>query len=330
MKVAIIGCGRMGQQHAKSTAALGHQVSMACDIDPERARALAARHSGCEALTDPTAIPWRSVDAAFVCTPPFARGPLEIAAARAGVGLFLEKPIGLSASTGRDMLAATLEAGVVTSVGYMNRYRASVRRARAALQTVAPLGFTAHWFGAAYKVPWWSDPALSGGQINEQCTHVIDLARHLVGEVAEVEAISQPHPSHAGQASVALLLRFERGVLGTITCGCLANEKQIGARVFTSRGQLALEGWDFQLSPAPPHDEFEVLASGDVFLDECAAFLAAVETGDRSGIRCDLEDALRTQGVVDAVRAALSGQGRRRPSALPTLDEEPNHAAVSA
>jgi predicted dehydrogenase len=312
LRVAIVGCGRMGLQHARSASQLGHRVSVACDADRARASALAGNHPGCEVVTDAASIRWDQVDAGFICTPPFARGPVELAAARAGVPIFLEKPIGLSAAQCLPALAASRAAGAIVSVGYMNRYRASVRRVRSLLEGETILGFAAHWVGAAYRVPWWGNPALSGGQLNEQCTHLIDLARHLVGEVTEVSAFAQPgSEGSGGTASFSILLRFWNGALGTIICGCLASEKQIGCRVFTPRGQLVLEGWDFKFSPSAAFGEPSSLAAEDVFLAECAAFVDAVCSGDAGLIRCDLAEAMRTQRLVDAVRAALTGAGRQ-------------------
>ena len=188
LRIAIVGCGRMGLHHARSGSQLGHRVVVACDVDAARASALAAAYPGCEVVSDAATIRWDEVDAAFVCTPPFARGPVELFAAQAGVPVFLEKPIGLSATQCLSALAAFRHKGTITSVGYMNRYRASVRRARSLLEGENVLGFAAHWVCAAYRVPWWGDQALSGGQLNEQCTHLIDLARHLAGEVTEVNA----------------------------------------------------------------------------------------------------------------------------------------------
>jgi myo-inositol 2-dehydrogenase/D-chiro-inositol 1-dehydrogenase len=313
LRIAIVGCGRMGLAHAKSAARLGHRVVVACDLEPARASALAAAYPACEVLTDSAAIRWDDLDAGFVCTPPFARGPVELYAAKAGVPLFLEKPIGLSATQCLSALAAFRETGTLTSVGYMNRYRGSVRRARSLLQAERMLGLTAHWVCAAYRVPWWGDPALSGGQLNEQCTHLIDLARHLGGEIDEVDAIAQPaaEGSH-GAAAVSILLRFRSGALGTILCGCLASEKQIGLRAFTPRGQIALDGWDFKWTPSAAFGDGGDLDPGeDVFLDECGAFLEAVRSGDANGIRCDLAEAMLTQRVVDAVQSALGGRGRQ-------------------
>jgi predicted dehydrogenase len=312
LRIAIVGCGRMGLIHARSSAQLGHRVTIACDVDLARATTLASAHPGCVAFGDPASIPWGEVDAAFVCTPPFARGPVELFAAEAGVALFLEKPVGLSATQCAPVLAAARKARIVTSVGYMNRYRASVQRARALLAPEAPQGFVGHWFGAAYRVPWWGDPSLSGGQLNEQCTHLVDLARYFMGEVAEATALAQPAPHPArGWGSVSIALRFESGALGTITCGCLALEKQIGCRVFTQRGQIGLDGWDFRWSPSAAFGDGGDLPAEDPFLAEAAAFLGAVISGNSGEIRCELADAMKTQRVVDSVGAALAAAGRQ-------------------
>jgi predicted dehydrogenase len=314
LRIAIVGCGRMGLHHARSATQLGHRVALACDLDPSRAAALATNYPGCETVADAAAIRWSEVDAAFICTPPFARGQVEMSAAQAGVPLFLEKPIGLSAVQCHSAFAASRERRLLTSVGYMNRYRGSVRRAKSLLQGETVLGFVGHWVGAAYQVPWWGDPARSGGQLNEQCTHLIDLARHLVGEIAEVNAFAQPAEGGAGAtAAVSIVLRFRSGALGTVICGCLAKEKQIGCRVFTPHGQIALEGWDFKWTPSTAFGEGSDLDPlEDVFVAECAAFLEAVRTGDPRSIRCDLAEAMRTQQAVDAVRSTLGGAGPLR------------------
>lgn len=331
LRIAIIGCGRMGLQHARNASQLENRISVACDPDLARASALAGSYPGCEIVTDAARVKWSEIDAAFICTPPVARGPVELLAAQAGVALFLEKPVGLSASQCLPALRAIRAQGTITSVGYMNRYRASVQRARRLLERETVLGFAAHWVGAAYRVPWWGDPAQSGGQLNEQCTHLIDLARYLVGEVSEVKAFGQAFPDGAaGDASASILLRFGSGLLGTVICGSLAKEKQIGCRIFTPRGQLVLEGWDFKLAASIAFgDGDDPGAPEDVFATECATFLNAARSGDARTIRCDLAEAMRTQRVVDAARAAVLGGGSEA-IVSETFFEEVSHAVDCA
>ena len=51
------------------------------------------------------------------------------------------------------------------------------------IRAAAVLGAAGNWVNASYAVPWWGRRELSGGPVNEQATHLVDLARHLVGEV---------------------------------------------------------------------------------------------------------------------------------------------------
>src|SRR5690606_11824369 len=118
------------------------------------------------------------------------RQDVAVNAFESKVHLFIEKPVGLSADDGEVLLRALNKSPVVTAVGYMNRYRPSVQRVRQAVRSGRILGVVAHWAGRRYAVPWWDNPARSGGPINEQCTHVIDLCRYLVGEVCSIHALA--------------------------------------------------------------------------------------------------------------------------------------------
>jgi len=311
-RVAVVGCGRMGLLRMEGALRHGASVVAAYDDDAGAAAALAARAPGCRTLADPGELDWSGVDAVFVCTPPAARGPVETRAAREGRAVFVEKPVGLGAAQVESFRRAAADGGVLTAVGYMNRYRASVAEAREALRGAPVLGAVGNWVNASYAVPWWGRRELSGGPVNEQATHLVDLARYLVGEVHQVQAVVTGHPDRPGTAgSAAVTLEFDGGVLGSLFYSCRATVKEIGFRVFTANGAVRLDGWelarvDADAAPgpaAPPADRYQV------FHDETAAFLAAVAGGPRDAVRCDLEDAVRTQQVVDAIhRAAASGR----------------------
>jgi predicted dehydrogenase len=304
----------MGKQHAATCQRLRADVRLVCDPDLNRARELAGQFDGARAVESSEAIDWSDVDAAFSCTPPFARGPAECAAARAGVALFMEKPIGLSLATGVEIAGAAREGGGITAVGYMNRYRNSVRRAKQWADEAGVLGAVIHWVGAIYRVPWWGHKELSGGQINEQCTHAFDLLRHFCGEIVEVSAMSQPGPAEAAEdidAATAVVCRAKSGTLGMLYASCAAEAKQIGMYVFTKARQISLDGWNLELRDS------DVAPQSDVFGDEATAFLEAVETGDRRGILSDLADALRTQAVVDAAVRALETRRSEAVEAIP-------------
>jgi myo-inositol 2-dehydrogenase / D-chiro-inositol 1-dehydrogenase len=317
LRVAILGCGRMGKQHAATCQQHGAEVRILCDPDAVRARRLVASCPSARIVEQSAAIDWSDVDAALVCTPPFARGPAERAAASARVALFMEKPIGLSYVEGRTIHEAVRRSGVITSVGYMNRYRPSVQRAKQLSDEYGLLGLVCYWVAGIYRVGWWGRRELSGGQINEQCTHFLDLTRFFCGEIVEVSAMSQgalPGWRENVDAATAVTCRAQNGALATLYANCAAEAKQIGLHLFTTSREVELKGWGLEM-----RDSEVATEAFDPFAAELTAFLDAVRTGDRSLIQSDLDSALRTQLVVDAAVRSLE-----------TKHPEPVHCAAAA
>ena len=203
------------------------------------------------------------------------------------------------------MLEALKVSGVVNAVGYMNRYRNSVGEARRLARERGVLALSCNWVAGRYGVWWREQEELSGGGLNDEATHLVDLARYLVGEIVEVEAVrdlGNDGPSMVG--TVAGVLRFELGRLGTLLYNGKASGKQIGLRLHTPAGELRLDSWDFDLI----HDDRELCGRplgsdrDDIFRIEVKAFMDAVGGSGRSTIRSTFADAVKTQQVVDALR----------------------------
>jgi myo-inositol 2-dehydrogenase / D-chiro-inositol 1-dehydrogenase len=168
------------------------------------------------------------------------------------------------------------------------------------------LGIACHWNGRKYTVPWWLDKALSGGPLNEQATHLVDLARIIVGEIESVCALASPSPQSDPALTFAILFRFENGSVGTVLYSCQAKEKDIAFRVLTEEGVLELSGWDFQLTTNTIDETFPADQKEDIFLKETQRFLSAVRRSDQGVVECDYAEANRTQSVVDAIQHSLS------------------------
>ena len=297
LRAAVVGAGRMGRERARAAKLLGAQIVAICDPDVERAALLAA---DLDAAVLPTAaeLDLSRLDALFVCTPPALRGAAERAAIAAGVSLFVEKPIGLNAEQCLDLLQALELRPIINAVGYMNRYRDSVLCARQQIQAAFPIAIAFQWFSARYGVPWWLDVNQSGGPVNEQCTHYIDLCRFFCGEISEAQALVRPLVgTPAAEGTVAITLRFKNGLIGSGLYSCEASQKHMAFEVFLPDRSVRLEGWDLRTSGEA--------RTQDIFVKEVSAFFEAVQSGDASTIQSDIASALKTQSVVDAVRRAM-------------------------
>ena len=294
----------MGKIRAWAADQLGAEVAFVCDPDSSLAEETAAKYPGCQARSSVDDLIWEGLSAIFVCTPPHLHTDTILNSIENRIPFLVEKPIGVSRQEILPILDALKKTPVVNAVGYMNRYRESVQTVRKASEGAKILGGSANWVCGMYGVPWWSQKQMSGGPVNEQSTHVVDLARYLCGEVVTVQAIGEQRGEKWNEIdNVAFQMKFASGALFSVFYSCTAQEKMIGLRIFTDEKELRLDGWDFRLpeatSPANAVDK------NQIFLTETKAFFnACKDTGD-NGIVSDFADAAKTQTVVDAIQHSL-------------------------
>ena len=109
-------------------------------------------------------------------------------AAERGIHVFVEKPMTVCMEQAHTIADAIDKAGIVSAVGFQDRYLDIIDNLRTLLEGKKVGLFTGAWVGGMPTVPWWRVKAESGGQIVEQTIHLYDLARLLFGEVDTVYA----------------------------------------------------------------------------------------------------------------------------------------------
>src|SRR5437762_5324292 len=130
MKVAIIGCGLIGQKRLRSLRA-DDQVVVVADPVKERAQALAAQARGAAALTDwRAAVERADVEVVFVSTSNDALAPVTLAAVEAGKHVLVEKPAARAPEELVPVIAAAERQGVCVQVGFNHRYHPALQQAR--------------------------------------------------------------------------------------------------------------------------------------------------------------------------------------------------------
>jgi myo-inositol 2-dehydrogenase / D-chiro-inositol 1-dehydrogenase len=325
LNVAIFGAGKMGRMRARACEALGARVRYVHDRDAGAARRLASELTRVpDVASQPSELDWRELDAVFVCTPPSEREP-ALLAARNRVALFVEKPLALSIEHSMPLLNLLREQPVLAAVGYMNRYRESVLRAKQRVAEGDLIGVVSHWVGKPYAVEWWSRPEHSGGPVNEQATHLIDLVRHVTGrEILDVQGFAA---DPGDLQTYGFLMRLTDGAVCTLLYSSAASDKSIALELFTRQGPISLRGWDFQLN-----DSVRSSTGNEdkqrIFTHEVACFFRALVDGNPTTVLSTVSDAAKTQAAVDALRkAAVSGRIERvsTGASLPAVIEE-HHA----
>ncbi len=124
LRVGLVGTGLIAQVmhlHYLTELADRFEIAAVADIAPGSARACADRYGIPAVFTDWQEMLRHPLDAVLVLTSG-SHAPIAVAAARAGLHVFCEKPMCFSVAEGREMVAAAERAGVTLMVGYPKRY----------------------------------------------------------------------------------------------------------------------------------------------------------------------------------------------------------------
>jgi predicted dehydrogenase len=196
------------------------------------------------------------------------------------------------------------------------------------------------WADDASLDTWRFDPDAAGsGAIGDLATHVVDLSRYLVGEIAALSAVVKTFvPGRKVDDAVEAVVEFEQGTVGTIEATRLAlgrrnalqweingsrasiwfdMERMNELQVFRADGDRA-RGAKTVLVSEPDHPFFEywwpaghIVGWGDTFLHEIDHLLRAIAgDGDVAPHGATFEDGYRASEVCDAL--VRSSNERRR------------------
>ncbi len=312
LRVGVVGTGFIAGRHLTALTAFDDvEVVAVADADRARADAVADRH-GVRAYGDGLAlVTAEELDAVWLCVPPFAHGPLEDACIDRGLPFLVEKPLAVDLAEAVRIGAAVRASGLLTCVGYHWRSLSVVEQARTLLAERPVRLLTATWLDSTPPAPWWSRRDGSGGQLIEQTTHLVDLARLLVGEVETVQAleVADDRPGNVPAAS-AVVLGFASGAVGTIASSCVLDKRRhVGVQLVHEGGLVELREAalsDHELRVLGVDGEQVVHTDEDPIAREDRAFVDALRGAGSPPVPYD--DGLRTHAVVCAAdRSAREG-----------------------
>ncbi|MFT5869037.1 MAG: myo-inositol 2-dehydrogenase/D-chiro-inositol 1-dehydrogenase [Paracoccaceae bacterium] len=322
LNIGILGCGRIGQVHARSAMALGNARLVAvADAVPQAAQTLAAR-CGAEVRTANQIVNAADIDAVVIGTPTDTHFDLIHACAAAGKAIFCEKPIDMSADRTRACVAVTKAAGVPFLTGFNRRFDANFANIQARIR--------AGEIGDVEIVTILSrDPSpppisyikSSGGLFQDMMIHDFDMARFLLGEEPiEVSAVGSslvdPEIGKAGDVdTAAVTLTTASGKICQISNSRRATygyDQRV--EVHGSKGLLRAENVlenQVELATADgflraPTQNFFLERYEGAYLAEMAHFVDAVLSG--AAMTPDADDGLRAQLIAVAAGQALKSR----------------------
>lgn len=257
VRVAILGCGGMAGAHARRLAPNPDvEIVALSDVDEARVEAYIQKNLPTyepkpAIYTDPAKMYAEAKpDAVVIVTPHTLHFEHGMQALEAGCHVLMEKPMVTDADQAHKLAEKVKETGKIFTIGYNTpctpefRYLREVIRSGelGKLETITGW-LTQNWRNAT-RGTWRQIPELSGGgQMYDSGAHLFNSLVWLVEQpVAEVLAFVDNMDTPV-DINGTVNIRFENGVLGTITVvgNCPANGS--GLYLSFDGGRVEVDGW---------------------------------------------------------------------------------------
>lgn len=330
-KVAVIGCGGMGNIHADRYRSMpGAELVGVCDVNEAAGSALGAEAGVPWFRTAAELLEATKPDAASIAVPTYLHVALIKEVADRGVHVICEKPLALTSEEAEEAVRYCADRGVRLFVGHVVRFFPSYEKLAG---QVRPLGGEA---GGVYHAkragshpglvqPWFKDADKSGGVILDLMIHDIDFILGTFGEAVEVFAFNRK-TNDIDYASATF--RFKNGTIAQLEAfwgypGAFHTSFEYAAAGGIVRGESdSSESLRVRRSAPPGAGSGFVETPQSVLLEdpyyrELAHFLHCIETGE--GPLVTAFDALE---AVRWAEAALESAREKRP-VKPRKEEKP-------
>jgi predicted dehydrogenase len=248
LSVGLLGYRFMGKAHSNAWRQAPRFFDLPADVrmkticgrDKAAVKKAAVQFGWESSMTD-----WRRVigdpeiDVIDICTANDSHCEIAIAAAQAGKAILCEKPLARNVDEAKAMLRAVKKACVVNMVCHNYRRIPAIVLARRMIES-GDLGDCIFHFRARYAQDWIVDPKFplvwrlqsktaGSGALGDIGSHIVDLARYLVGEFREVcattETFVKERPVTSGSRkkaqvtvddAVTMIGRFRNGALASL------------------------------------------------------------------------------------------------------------------
>ncbi len=239
LKVAMAGCGAIGEIVARDIYPVLTSVELVAVVDPdERRTAAVSQLTGARAFGAlKEALP--EVDAVDIRVPHHLHTEVALEAIEHGRHVLVEKPITTTVADARRLIDAARASGVVLAVAENYPHLRAVRQARSLLadgrvgDIIAFRSTRAYQLDGVWRSEWREGSGVAGGILLDQGTHQVSLIRQLAGPVSAVSAVGS-------NETLMLTLQLESGVVAQslLTWSSPGTWDQTEATVFGAKGRL--------------------------------------------------------------------------------------------
>ena len=263
IKAAIVGCGKMADQHAVQIQKIGSAELVAvCDAEPLMARQLAQRFHVPAWFTNlDQMLASAHPDVVHVTTPPQSHLQIGKKCFEAGASAYIEKPFTLNTADAEELIEVANRNGVKLTAGHnaqfthaMNEMRRQVANGFLGERTVHMESLYCYELGdAAYAKALLGDSdhwarKLPGSLLQNIISHgVARIAEFMTGDniVVSAQAFSSPFLQELGQGDIVdelrLIIKDDKATTAHFTFSSQIRPTQHQFRIYGTKGALVVD-----------------------------------------------------------------------------------------
>jgi len=322
LRIGLIGCGGIMNHHVNGILTFDDaKIVAVADPHKDRTDAMQKRTGAEKAYSSHKELFENEdkLDAVYICVEPTAHTDIEETAIARNLPFMVEKPMTLNMAQGEAIAKAVTEKGLVTAVGFQDRYLDLTARIKKELEDMQVGMVYGSWIGGVPQVWWWMRKDTCGGQLMEQNIHLVDMLRYFFGEADSVFATNSrglvntkefpDHlPAYDTDDSSSAMFIFKSGVVVNLMSACFV--KWNGNPI---RNGLTIIGREKSLEYAL-RDSLTVYTSqtqkrynrvADQSVSHDRAFLDAVRAGDPTAVLSPYADGFKSLLLTDAANRSM-------------------------
>ena len=241
LKLALIGCGRISDNHLKAVLANYEDIEAVavCDILEHKAALeklgyqIYARERDVE-IPEPNIysdykemLQKEDIDVCSICTESGYHAEIALYCLNHDKHIIVEKPMAMSIIDANLMIETAKYSGVKLAVCHQNRFNKTIQKLRQAVNE----GRFGRIFAGTARILWNRDKAyydkanwrgtwkLDGGCLINQCTHNIDLLQWMIDSgVYSVygQTTNYSHPYIQTEDYGSIIIKFDNGAIGNV------------------------------------------------------------------------------------------------------------------
>lgn len=240
LKAAVVGLGSMGANHARVLSDTpGVELVAVVDSDPERVARTVGRTSIPGFPDVATMLRETRPDMVSVVVPTMLHESVALECIAAGAHVLVEKPIAATVEAGARIARAAEEAGVILTIGHIERFNPAVRELKARLD--AGQGGLVLQIRARRVGPF-PHRIRDVGVIHDLAPHDIDIMRYLLGdEIERVYAEARRHIATGNEDLFAGMITFRGGAMGMLDINWLTPTKERTLTVLCEKGMFVAD-----------------------------------------------------------------------------------------